>query len=32
MDLYAEQVVRLLDELGADQVVLGGVSTLGAAG
>ncbi len=29
MDLYADQVLRLLDELGADQVVLGGVS-LGA--
>jgi pimeloyl-ACP methyl ester carboxylesterase len=26
MDLYAEQVLCLLDELGADQVVLGGVS------
>jgi pimeloyl-ACP methyl ester carboxylesterase len=26
MDLYADQVVCLLDELGADQVVLGGVS------
>src|SRR5262250_2351006 len=26
MDLYAEQVLRLLDELGVDQVVLGGVS------
>jgi pimeloyl-ACP methyl ester carboxylesterase len=26
MDLYAQQVVRLLDELGVDQVVLGGVS------
>lgn len=26
MDLYAEQVVLLLDELGADQAVLGGVS------
>ncbi len=26
MDLYAEQVLRLLDELGLDQVVLGGVS------
>jgi len=26
MDLYAEQVLRLLDELGAEQVVLGGVS------
>jgi pimeloyl-ACP methyl ester carboxylesterase len=24
MDLYAEQVLCLLDELGADQVVLGG--------
>jgi pimeloyl-ACP methyl ester carboxylesterase len=26
MDLYAEQVLCLLDEIGADQVVLGGVS------
>lgn len=26
MDLYADQVLCLLDELGADQVVLGGVS------
>jgi alpha/beta hydrolase fold len=26
MDLYAEQVLCLLDELGVDQVVLGGVS------
>ena len=26
MDIYAEQVLCLLDELGADQVVLGGVS------
>lgn len=26
MDLYAEQVICLLDELGAEQVVLGGVS------
>jgi len=26
MDLYAEQVVGLLDELGVDQAVLGGVS------
>ena len=26
MDLYAGQVLRLLDELGVDQVVLGGVS------
>jgi pimeloyl-ACP methyl ester carboxylesterase len=26
MDLYAEQLLALLDELGADQVVLGGVS------
>jgi pimeloyl-ACP methyl ester carboxylesterase len=26
MDLYAEQVLRLLDELDVDQVVLGGVS------
>jgi pimeloyl-ACP methyl ester carboxylesterase len=26
MDLYADQVLRLLDELGVDQVVLGGVS------
>src|SRR5215472_16449123 len=26
MDLYAQQVLRLLDELGVDQVVLGGVS------
>jgi pimeloyl-ACP methyl ester carboxylesterase len=26
MDLYAEQVICLLDELGLDQVVLGGVS------
>src|SRR6516164_3531050 len=26
MDLYAEQVLGLLDELGVDQVVLGGVS------
>ena len=26
MDLYAEQVLRLLDELGVDQAVLGGVS------
>ncbi len=26
LDLYAEQVLCLLDELGADQVVLGGVS------
>jgi pimeloyl-ACP methyl ester carboxylesterase len=26
MDLYAQQVLCLLDELGADQVVLGGVS------
>ena len=26
MDLYAEQVLYLLDELGVDQVVLGGVS------
>jgi len=26
MDLYAEQVLTLLDELGVDQVVLGGVS------
>ena len=26
MDLYAQQVLRLLDELGVDQAVLGGVS------
>jgi pimeloyl-ACP methyl ester carboxylesterase len=26
MDLYAVQVLRLLDELGVDQAVLGGVS------
>lgn len=26
MDLYADQVLRLLDELGVDQAVLGGVS------
>lgn len=26
MDIYADQVLRLLDELGVDQVVLGGVS------
>ena len=26
MDLYADQLLCLLDELGVDQVVLGGVS------